>query len=815
MNKIHERLIATNKDYALWHNHPYHEVVHWAVFLIVGLGLVNSILFFSASETVKAEQVYSQTSGQSSANSNLGLKIKTANELARTTRSLLNSARDIRRASSEDKPALIEQLKSFAQSRHDIVLSLIESDPQTALNSTINPSLLAGMPSEVRDLIEQRKQISGKFEYIHIHYGEFDTGTTEDLFYITDNATSKRYRIHIPEDDIGVLTDDIVTVDGVVLDDQIASSDNLIEIISSPNGNKPSAQAPRQSFLKNLVDIFKFQLSKARAAAPVQKKVAVIMFNWQNDTRTTFTESSARGSFFTNSNSANSYYKENSFGKLELIGKLRSDGDVFGWVTIPYNNTGCSTMYSTWANAAEAQLQSQGVDLSGYNIKTYVFPSASCGWSGLAYVGGDPSRSWVNGTSIGTITHEVGHNLGSHHASSWSCTENGVRVAVSADANCVLGEYGDPYDVMGNAGGMRHMNNYHKGVSLYSLNWLLPQNTQTIDRNTAPDGVYTIAPIEQLSSGVQSLRIPRNISGGTVQDYYYLEFRQPFGFDQSISSNVTNGVTVRIAPNYNVTTRSKIVDATPGTSSFTDAPLAVGKTFVDPYKTINVTTLSADPNGAQVRVSFGPLPCTNVAPLVSITPSSQTGSSGTTLSYNVTVINNDAISCSGSSYNVTPTLPPGFFQSPASFNTGNIAPGESQIVVVNITASDTATAGNYSFSEKVVSTVNNSLNYTANATYVVEVPDTISPTVTITKPADGSKVPQKGNLQIVVKASDNVGVQLISIFFDNVLIKSCSNTTSCSNNVQVNKLSSGVHYIDALATDAAGNTASVRSMVVK
>ncbi len=723
------------------------------------------------------------------------------------TVALLNITNELKRAPIGSRSSVARRLAEYAKMRKGVVLETIKTDPETVFRNVFPNSVLSGVSGDILNLVEQRKQIRGKFEYIHIHLGDFETGTTEDQFYVTDSTTNKRYRVYlkgIPQ----ALTDDIVTIDGAVLDDQIATVDASIKVVS--NSAAVTTEGKKLSFSDKVINLFRPKTADAQTAI-VQKKTAVIMFNWQNDLRTTFTEASARGTFFTNATSSNSYFKENSFGKVELVGKLRSDGDVFNWVTIPYDNVNCSTMWQTWATAAEKVLQAQGIDLTGYGIKTYVFPLVSCGWNGLGYLGGNPARSYINGTSLGVITHELGHNFGAHHASSWSCVENGVRVSVSADANCLLGEYRDPYSVMGNAVGMKHMNNFHKGTTLtvpnYSLNWLDPANTKTIDLNVSPDGTYTITPIEQASGGVQSLRIPRLISStGVVLDYYYLEFRQPFGFDSSIDASATNGVTIRIAPNYNSISKSKLIDTTPGTTSFLDAPLAVSKTFSDMERAIHVTTLGTSPTGASVRVSFGTLPCTRSNPAFSISPSSVSVFVGQSASFNYTLTNNDTTTCPLSNFSITPTLPDGFAQTPSPI-AHSLAGGASVSGSLIISTAFDASMTSYSVIETAQNMSSTAYKSTASLVMTVVPSDTTPPVVTITKPLNGTIV-SRGSMKIAASASDASGIAQIRVLLDGIVLNTCYGTTACLASASVSSLSIGTHTITVEATDNGGPVAN-------
>ena len=337
-------------------------------------------------------------------------------------------------------------------------------------------------------------------------------------------------------------------------------------------------------------------------------RVALILFNFANNATEPYTPDFARGVAFTNSDSVAAYYAESSWGQLEL------SGDVFGWYTIPETNATCD--YAHWSDSASQAAFAAGVNLGDYDNIVYAFPtSTACGWTGLANM---PGRySWLNGQAamgLRTMAHELGHNFGTHHASSLSCTEGGVRVSLAAPASCALGEYGDPYSIMGGA------THYHPTTfSRGSFNWLLTGNSQSV----ATSGDYTLAPAEIRGSSVTSLLIAR-----TATSWFSLEYRQPYGSEFEVmapTSPVATGVTVRITGDYSSQTQSQLVDSNPATTSFIDAPLAPGMTLVDPVTGTTLTTLSASPGGAVVRISVGQLPSPSDSPSPSATPSPTNG----------------------------------------------------------------------------------------------------------------------------------------------------------------------------------------------
>ena len=312
------------------------------------------------------------------------------------------------------------------------------------------------------------------------------------------------------------------------------------------------------------------------AAVTGTKSVAVLLFNFSNDLAQPWTPAVVQGVVFDNTNSVDEYLRDASYGQLSLT------GDVHGWYTIDASNAGCA--YTTWASQARLKATAAGVNLSAYQYVVYAFPSAtSCGWAGLAYLPG--TSSWINGAmSLRVVSHELSHNLGVHHASSLACSTG------TFTGTCSQSEYGDPFTVMGGAS-TRHHVNWHRA----QLGWL--PDVQTVSAS----GTYLLTPAE-LSGTPRLVRVAR--SDGT---YLNLEFRQPWGtmFDNfSAGDPVVNGVSIRIAPATTSIVQSKLVDANPSTSTFSDAALGVGKTVVDPLTGVSITTLSVGPTGASVSIQM-------------------------------------------------------------------------------------------------------------------------------------------------------------------------------------------------------------------
>jgi Gametolysin peptidase M11 len=337
------------------------------------------------------------------------------------------------------------------------------------------------------------------------------------------------------------------------------------------------------------------QSAATTTSAATARRTAVILFNFTNNTEQPWTTGAVSNVVFGASASVASYYQEVSYGSTTF------DGAVLGWLTIPYDNSGC--LYSNWSVAA---LAASHVDPAQYAHVVYAFPyTTNCRWAGLSTIGG--KFSWINGAmTVRTVGHELAHSMGVHHASALNCTSNGIRVTLSS--TCTRSEYGDPFSIMGT--GTRHLNNWERSQT----GWL--PETQTITSS----GHYSISPAE-LTTQPRLFRLPRGDG-----NYLYFEFRKPFGAYDNFDSSapVVNGVTIRVAPDKQSRVQSLLLDMRPSTPGFDDAPLTLGKSFTDPASGVTITTTAVSSTGATISVQWpgASLPAPSPSPTPSPTPSS-------------------------------------------------------------------------------------------------------------------------------------------------------------------------------------------------
>lgn len=309
--------------------------------------------------------------------------------------------------------------------------------------------------------------------------------------------------------------------------------------------------------------------------------------------------------------SVTQYYKEVSYGQQTLTGVTASTGTTPQWLqaadTPPvdiHNNPTCdinfiqdeSTAAALNAGYSSAQLNPSNIypgSAGANNHVVFVFTQTgfNCGWSGLAYIG--YGLAFIKQTSaLSVISHELGHTFGLYHAGSLDCGVNPIG------GTCTVSEYGDPFDVMGNSSAM-HFSAFQK----QTLKWISDASVTTHSSGVA---TYTLNPIETPGGSRYAVRIPAG-----PNRTYWLEYRQPLGFDSGISAANADGAQVRITRPFETycsgcdsySNDTELLDMKPGTTTFADAALATGSRFVDVYYGLAVDVLSRTASALTVRVT--------------------------------------------------------------------------------------------------------------------------------------------------------------------------------------------------------------------
>ncbi len=287
-------------------------------------------------------------------------------------------------------------------------------------------------------------------------------------------------------------------------------------------------------------------------------------------------------------NSAAAYYAETSYGQQLLSGAVADNGSG-GWL-LANRAVPATCDINAIASAAETAATARGYNVASYPGRIYVFSNnvPGCGWSGLAYVGW--ARSWIKqSTSLLVIGHELGHNFGLLHAASLDCGANVIG------GTCTSAEYGDPFDIMGNQRAM-HFNSAQK----FELGWIPPTAVRT---HVSGAATYTLNPLESPGGTTYAVKIP-----AAANRTYWLEYRQPIGFDSALSAYPNNGVQLRVAAPFEsicagCSDDTEFLDVTPATATFTDGTLVAGQSYTDATYGFMVSVTGASPTALTLNVT--------------------------------------------------------------------------------------------------------------------------------------------------------------------------------------------------------------------
>jgi hypothetical protein len=273
------------------------------------------------------------------------------------------------------------------------------------------------------------------------------------------------------------------------------------------------------------------------------------------------------------------------------------------------------------------------------------------------------------------------------------------------------------FDVMGTSFG--HYNAFQKE----RLGWLNGNGAPPVTTVQA-SGTYVIERYPTATTSPKALKIVKQVEPSTGwKTWYYLEYRQPVGFDTALSGSVLNGAVFHMASEGDAKS-SDLLDMTPRTSSWFDSTLPLGRSFTDAGAGVTITPLDADGVTMTVRVTFGRGPggpvCFPEKPTVTLAPAqSQWVRPGTTVTYGVSVTNEDGPSgCSASPFTVQ-VAPPSGWQVSGPTAPLTIAPGATVSTSTQVTSAPGTPDGLYSVPVTAMRNGSASEGTTAVATYVV------------------------------------------------------------------------------------------------
>jgi hypothetical protein len=686
-------------------------------------------------------------------------------------------------APKEAKAQLLIEMQMLAAKRQQLLLSLMETDPGQVLRYAIPAKMRATFPSQVQGAIEQGQQAGGVLQVLmedrkdgaRLHYG-LETAVGHLSLHFTNHAPTH------------LLSGSQVRVKGVRVGSALA-----LACCTTSSTTSSSLQVVQAAATPGTVG---------------GQNTLVILVNFQdNPTYQPYTLSSVQYTAFTQ---ASNFYLENSDQQASLT------GDVTSWFTIGVSSTNCDT--GSVKADAQAAAQAAGYNLGNYSHYVYLMSSDSgCGFWGLASIGG--SDVWYNGKyglNLHVFAHEIGHNLGLYHSHSYSC---GTAVICSSGTTS---EYGDPHDSMAapytqglSTSVHPHFNSFQKE----RLGWLNAGASPPITTVTA-SGSYNIGPYENQDSTPKALKILQSSSTGS---YYYVEFRQPLGFDSYVSSysDIVHGVIIHQAAPSNGNS-SDLLDMTPTSpTTFLDTALVVGQSFTDSTAGVTITPSAVSSSGATIQVTVGNSgsgggsgsTCTPANPSVSLSPvQGPSVTAGTAVSFTVTVTDKDSTGCNSANFNLAGSVPSGWSGALGS-SMLTLTPGTSGSTTLQVTSPTGTASGFYSVGVSATNAAATSYHGSGAATYVISTSTTLTMSVSTNQSSYSPGQFVYTTVKLLAGSTPDAGASVtVSISSPNTSAVTLSGTTGSNGAVTLkyrlkNQAPAG-NYTATASTASSGNAAT-------
>jgi hypothetical protein len=600
--------------------------------------------------------------------------LQPAHAAERATNAFLALSGQYQAADPATRGQLLARLTSEAVAREQLLAATVEHDPGSVLRTALPVGLVQGLPASVLAHVEKFVALEGQLDVLH------EDRADGDRYLYVLQTTAERLSLHFAADPPTLMTGSRVKVHGVRVGQALAL-----------DSGSTSVQTLAAAALPNTFG---------------EQRTLVMLVTFSDNPVQPYTPDHARDMF----NTTSQFDLENSFQQTWL------QTEVVGWYTIALTSTVCD--YSALASQARAAASAAGVTLSAYNRYVYAFPANACTWWGLGSVGGNPSTAWINGDLLLDVTaHEMGHNFGLYHSRALDCG------TTTLGPTCTSIEYGDYIDVMGgyHAG---HYNAFQK-ERLGWLNYGVSPPITTV----LTSGTYTIEAYELAGSQPKALKILKSTDPVTgKRTWYYVEYRQPIGFDGFLANNtnIRNGVIIHTG-SESTGNSSDLLDLTPATSTWSDPALVVGQSLNDPYAGVTITAAWATGTQAAVTVDFGPLTCLPANPTVAVSPAqSQSVVPGTPVTYTVSISNRDNAGCVPSTFDLQVSVPSGWTALFASSSL-TVSPGATASTTVQVSAPLGTAAGLYTIG---VSATNSSAStYTASNSATAVIASSLSLTV--------------------------------------------------------------------------------------
>lgn len=387
-----------------------------------------------------------------------------------------------------------------------------------------------------------------------------------------------------------------VKVEGVIRKDKI-----IYQKITPVKGNK----GLQKSYLQSL------PLSDKIG----EQKTLVALFNYADYQNKPFSLQTIQDRVMISTQSVNNFVKENSYNKAWL------NPTFVDWRMLPLNFTEFKNHNQLLEEAIK--VLDDEIYFPDYHRLIFVFLNGgsimkASGLGSLARIllssPGDgkfyASVSWISSNAAinSVIAHELGHNFGFYHASSFYA-DGEMRVppyfidfGPSASQLSMINyyEYGDSDDNMGN--GYNHWSTVWKSQA----GWIKPSQLVTVTQSSE----YTLDQVELPSDGIKMLKIPfgEGLNGEEVD--YFIEYRKPLGIFDAYSMEDSIQIRLRnwhyVYPDENIYWLYNSVRFKNDSTDYLNVD--ENESFFDPYRGIKIDLIEkigdGDNSKVKIKITF-------------------------------------------------------------------------------------------------------------------------------------------------------------------------------------------------------------------
>jgi hypothetical protein len=444
-----------------------------------------------------------------------------------------------RRTAPDARRVLVSAGEHLAEARRGALKTLIQTDPQAALLRAVPAGLRAELPAEIQSQLEARIDARGNFEVNVACFGRHEI-TGEPTSHLHRNAVieGNRYTAHVFGRRAQQLTKYEVPLHGIAVDGLLALDENPFRplddgekhqrgiaadqgailigaevrtfaapeewerirasLIAAESAEGPYLQAAAGAEGEGVTGPARAGVTRPLSWTLGDKRLLWITVSFADDPTAPFSVAQIEAAAL----KVAAHYRAVSRGRVNKISTITPVPLQLPQPKAYYNREGfpgeLHTAALALARSYDAANGGNGTyDPARYDRYIVVFKSMSnYNFGGVAALGG--SNVLMNGNlRIDTLCHELGHTHSLPHADWW-------RAMDGTSLNGAFKEYGDLYDVMGNANDQVNVGYFNTTLQA-KLGYLDNTTIQTVTTN----GRYRLF-------GLGCLPLFSRISGGAA-----------------------------------------------------------------------------------------------------------------------------------------------------------------------------------------------------------------------------------------------------------------------------------------------------------